>query len=134
MRKRVSDEDRERTARQSQHAFIEGRFTHLELGDRLALTLTANTSGDLLGLIADLPVEPQVNDPQPVHHVGSSVQNGSPGADLTPNRHSSRPAPAGMSLQRPFESGIITALRYAVDAAVEPWRRTLRHPAPRRLA
>ncbi|MFI6739952.1 DUF1707 domain-containing protein [Nonomuraea sp. NPDC050451] len=60
---RVSDEDRERTAQQLQHAFAEGRLTQLELEDRLEIALTARTYGELLGLIDDLPVDqPQVDD------------------------------------------------------------------------
>lgn len=61
---RVSDEDRERTARQLQQAFAEGRLTQLELEDRLEGALTSKTYGDLLGLITDLPVEqpPPVDD------------------------------------------------------------------------
>jgi hypothetical protein len=59
---RVSDEDRERTAQQLQHAFTEGRLTQIELEDRLEIALTAKTYGDLLGLITDLPVEQPVND------------------------------------------------------------------------
>ncbi|MFK4036966.1 DUF1707 domain-containing protein [Nonomuraea wenchangensis] len=56
---RVSDEDRERTASQLQHAFAEGRLTRPELEDRLGLALTARTYGDLLGLITDLPTAEQ---------------------------------------------------------------------------
>ncbi|MFF0774988.1 DUF1707 domain-containing protein [Nonomuraea wenchangensis] len=56
---RVSDEDRERTANQLQHAFVEGRLTRPELEDRLGLALTARTYGDLLGLITDLPAQQQ---------------------------------------------------------------------------
>ncbi|MFI9836418.1 DUF1707 domain-containing protein [Nonomuraea sp. NPDC051941] len=60
---RVSDEDRERTAQQLQHAFAEGRLTQLELEDRLEIALTARTYGELLGLIEDLPTDqPQVDD------------------------------------------------------------------------
>ncbi|SDM69112.1 protein of unknown function [Nonomuraea jiangxiensis] len=60
---RVSDEDRERTARRLQHAFAEGRLNQLELEDRLELALSAKTYGDLLGLISDLPQEqPPVSD------------------------------------------------------------------------
>jgi hypothetical protein len=55
---RVSDEDRERTTRQLQQAFTEGRITQPELEDRLELALTAKTYGDLLSLITDLPAEP----------------------------------------------------------------------------
>ncbi len=54
---RVSDEDRERSARRLQQAFTEGRLTQLELEDRLELALTARTYGDLAGLIEDLPAD-----------------------------------------------------------------------------
>ncbi|SEH02522.1 protein of unknown function [Nonomuraea solani] len=57
MQMRVSDEDRERTAQQLQHAFSEGRLNQLELEDRLEIALTAKTYGDLLGLVTDLPAE-----------------------------------------------------------------------------
>jgi hypothetical protein len=61
---RVSDEDRERSARKLQQAFAEGRLTQLELEDRLELALTARTYGDLLGLIEDLPHDapPPIDD------------------------------------------------------------------------
>ncbi|MFG6197169.1 DUF1707 domain-containing protein [Nonomuraea sp. JJY05] len=59
---RVSNEDRERTAQQLQHAFAEGRLTQLELEDRLEIALTARTYGDLLGLIDDLPVDQPQDD------------------------------------------------------------------------
>ncbi|MBF8185919.1 DUF1707 domain-containing protein [Nonomuraea sp. K274] len=59
---RVSDEDRERTTQQLQHAFSEGRLNPLELEDRLGTALAAKTYGDLLAVISDLPVEPRADE------------------------------------------------------------------------
>ncbi|MCK2212482.1 DUF1707 domain-containing protein [Actinomadura sp. ATCC 31491] len=62
----VSDEDRERTTKQLQQAFAEGRLTRPELEERIGLALTARTYGDLLGLITDLPAAQAVPAPEDV--------------------------------------------------------------------
>lgn len=54
---RVSDDDRERTARQLQRAFTEGRLTQPEFEDRVGLAFAAKTYADLLALISDLPAD-----------------------------------------------------------------------------
>jgi DNA-binding PadR family transcriptional regulator len=51
----VSDADRELTAARLGEHFAVGRLSHAELNERLTAALTAQTAGDLRGLLADLP-------------------------------------------------------------------------------
>jgi DNA-binding PadR family transcriptional regulator len=51
----VSDADRDLAAAQLREHFAVGRLTHAELDERLTAALTAQTPGDLRGLLADLP-------------------------------------------------------------------------------
>jgi DNA-binding PadR family transcriptional regulator len=51
----VSDADRDLAVARLREHFAVGRLTHAELDERLSAALTAQTSGDLRGLLADLP-------------------------------------------------------------------------------
>jgi DNA-binding PadR family transcriptional regulator len=51
----VSDADRDLAAARLREHFAVGRLTHAELDERLTAALTAQTPGDLGGLLADLP-------------------------------------------------------------------------------
>lgn len=51
----VSDADRELVVTRLREHFAAGRLTHAELDERLTAALTAQTAGDLRGLLADLP-------------------------------------------------------------------------------
>jgi DNA-binding PadR family transcriptional regulator len=52
---RISDADRECAAAQLRDHFAEGRLTRAELDERIVVTLTARTAGDLRRVMADLP-------------------------------------------------------------------------------
>ena len=51
----VSDADRDLAVTRLREHFAVGRLTHAELDERLTAALTAQTPGDLRGLLADLP-------------------------------------------------------------------------------
>ena len=51
----VSDADRDRAAARLGEHFVTGRLSQQELDERLTAALTARTTGDLRGLLADLP-------------------------------------------------------------------------------
>ncbi len=51
----VSDTDRDLAAARLREHFAVGRLTHAELDERLTAALSAQTPGDLRGLLADLP-------------------------------------------------------------------------------
>jgi DNA-binding PadR family transcriptional regulator len=51
----VSDADRDLAAARLRENFAVGRLSHAELDERLTAALTAQTPGDLRGLLADLP-------------------------------------------------------------------------------
>ncbi len=51
----VSDADRDLAIARLREHFAVGRLTHPELDERLTAALTAQTAGDLRGLLADLP-------------------------------------------------------------------------------
>ena len=52
---RVSDDDRERVAREIREHFASGRLTEEELDERVAATYAARTEADLEAIRADLP-------------------------------------------------------------------------------
>lgn len=56
---RVSDLEREATARRLQEAYAEGRLALDEMDQRLELALTARTHADLVPALADLPAPAQ---------------------------------------------------------------------------
>lgn len=60
---RVSDADRERVAERLREHFAAGRLTSEELDERVAAALGAKTTGELRGVMADLP-EPAPAGPQ----------------------------------------------------------------------
>ena len=51
----VSDADRDLAVARLREHFAAGRLTHAELDERLTAALTAQSAGDLRGLLADLP-------------------------------------------------------------------------------
>ncbi|MBV8999489.1 MAG: DUF1707 domain-containing protein [Solirubrobacterales bacterium] len=55
---RVSDQQRERAAREIREHFAAGRLTDEELGDRLQAAYSARTERELKSLLADLPKLP----------------------------------------------------------------------------
>ena len=60
---RASDQDREQTAALLSDAFVAGRLTQDELGERCLAALAASTWGELDDLTADLPVLPAAASP-----------------------------------------------------------------------
>ncbi len=66
---RISDADRERVAARLREHYAEGRLSSEELDERITVTLSAKTFGDLRGVMADLPdpdlVPPQVGPTPP---------------------------------------------------------------------
>lgn len=52
---RVSDQERDRTARELREHFAAGRITDDELDERIQSAYAARTQGELGGLLADLP-------------------------------------------------------------------------------
>jgi hypothetical protein len=52
---RVSDADRDRALAALRDGFAVGRLTHDTFGHRVEQALRARASGELLGLVADLP-------------------------------------------------------------------------------
>ena len=55
---RVSDQDRDRTARQLRDHFAAGRLTHDELDERVQRAYAARTEQELRAVLADLPQLP----------------------------------------------------------------------------
>lgn len=64
---RTSDADRDRVAALLRDHFAEGRLTRQELDERLTVTLSATTFGDLRRVLADLPRPAPV--PRPPHRL-----------------------------------------------------------------
>lgn len=58
LRMRASDADREKVASILRDAYVEGRLTAVEHGERLAEVYRASTYGELIPVMRDLPVPP----------------------------------------------------------------------------
>ena len=65
---RISDADRDRAAALLRDHFAAGRLTRQELDERLAAALSARTSGDLGGVLADMP------EPAPVPQQAGALE------------------------------------------------------------
>lgn len=66
LRMRASDADREKVADVVRDAYADGRLTRDEVDERLASVYRAMTYGELVPIVADLPVPPgTINVPQP---------------------------------------------------------------------
>ena len=109
LRLRASDADREQVAQFLRDAYAEGRLTADEYQDRLAENYAAQTYGDLLPVLRDLPVPPDAvpvpglkDARHPPEHAEMSLLPGRTEEDLVFDPHAG-PAP-DMSLVAIFGS------------------------------